>query len=113
MSYRESHLHLRGYLERQSDLAKAHRTAILQERARRHSNAFADRRNPDLGPGCSDSGCEHPPALSRHRSRRQQPRTTAFACDVSVRKGEELGWFEHGSTIIVLTPDRFSVRDNV
>jgi phosphatidylserine decarboxylase len=25
-------------------------------------------------------------------------------CDVSLRKGEEMGWFEHGSTIIVLAP---------
>jgi phosphatidylserine decarboxylase len=25
-------------------------------------------------------------------------------CDVSVRKGEEMGWFEHGSTIIVFAP---------
>jgi phosphatidylserine decarboxylase len=25
-------------------------------------------------------------------------------CDVSVRKGEEMGWFEHGSTIIVFVP---------
>ncbi len=41
------------------------------------------------------------------------PGPTAFACDVSVRKGEELGWFEHGSTIIVLTPDRFSFCDNL
>jgi phosphatidylserine decarboxylase len=38
---------------------------------------------------------------------------TVFPCDVSVRKGEELGWFEHGSTIIVLTPDRFEFCDNV
>lgn len=36
-----------------------------------------------------------------------------FACDFAVRKGEELGWFEHGSTIIVLTPDRFTFCDNV
>ena len=36
-----------------------------------------------------------------------------FACDVNVRKGQELGWFEHGSTIIVLTPDRFEFCDNV
>jgi phosphatidylserine decarboxylase len=40
-------------------------------------------------------------------------RPKVFACDVSVRKGEELGWFEHGSTIVVLTPDRFSFCDNV
>ena len=38
---------------------------------------------------------------------------TVFPCDVSVRKGEELGWFEHGSTIIVLAPDHFEFCDNV
>jgi phosphatidylserine decarboxylase len=38
---------------------------------------------------------------------------TVFPCDVSVRKGCELGWFEHGSTIIVLTPDKFEFCDNV
>jgi phosphatidylserine decarboxylase len=36
-----------------------------------------------------------------------------FPCDVSVRKGEELGWFEHGSTIIVLAPDQFEFCDGV
>jgi phosphatidylserine decarboxylase len=36
-----------------------------------------------------------------------------FPCDVGVRKGEELGWFEHGSTIIVLAPDHFEFCDNV
>jgi phosphatidylserine decarboxylase len=38
---------------------------------------------------------------------------TEFACDVSVRKGDELGWFEHGSTIIVLAPDHFEFCDNI
>jgi phosphatidylserine decarboxylase len=38
---------------------------------------------------------------------------TVFPCDVNVHKGNELGWFEHGSTIIVLTPDRFEFCDNV
>jgi len=38
---------------------------------------------------------------------------SVFACDVNVGKGEELGWFEHGSTIIVLTEDRFEFCDNV
>jgi len=38
---------------------------------------------------------------------------TVFPCEVDVRKGEELGWFEHGSTIIVLTPDRFEFCDHV
>jgi phosphatidylserine decarboxylase len=38
---------------------------------------------------------------------------TIFPCDVSVRKGDELGWFEHGSTIIVLLPDHFEFCANV
>jgi phosphatidylserine decarboxylase len=38
---------------------------------------------------------------------------TVFPCDVNVRKGDELGWFEHGSTIIVLAPDHFEFCDNV
>ena len=38
---------------------------------------------------------------------------TIFPCDVDVRKGDELGWFEHGSTIIVLAPGAFTFCDNV
>jgi phosphatidylserine decarboxylase len=38
---------------------------------------------------------------------------TVFPCDVSVRKGCELGFFEHGSTIIVLAPDGFEFCANV
>jgi phosphatidylserine decarboxylase len=30
-------------------------------------------------------------------------------CDVGVRKGEEMGWFEHGSTIIVFAPEGMSL----
>jgi phosphatidylserine decarboxylase len=36
-----------------------------------------------------------------------------FPCDVDVTKGEELGWFEHGSTIIMLAPSHFEFCDNV
>jgi phosphatidylserine decarboxylase len=36
-----------------------------------------------------------------------------FSCDAAVRKGDELGWFEHGSTIIVLAPDHFEFCENV
>jgi len=36
-----------------------------------------------------------------------------FPCDVAVRKGDELGWFEHGSTIIMLAPQHFEFCDNV
>ena len=38
---------------------------------------------------------------------------TVFPCDARVAKGDELGWFEHGSTIIVLAPDRFEFCDGV
>jgi phosphatidylserine decarboxylase len=30
-------------------------------------------------------------------------------CDAELRKGEEMGWFEHGSTIIVLAPPGISL----
>jgi phosphatidylserine decarboxylase len=36
-----------------------------------------------------------------------------FACNAAFSKGEELGWFEHGSTIIVFAPDGFSLHENV
>ena len=29
------------------------------------------------------------------------------------KKGDELGWFQHGSTIIVFAPDGFEFCDNV
>ena len=32
-----------------------------------------------------------------------------FPCDASLRKGELMGWFEHGSTIIVFAPKGFSL----
>jgi len=31
-----------------------------------------------------------------------------FACDLNFEKGQELGWFEHGSTILVFVPKGFS-----
>jgi phosphatidylserine decarboxylase len=36
-----------------------------------------------------------------------------IACDASFRKGEELGWFQHGSTAIVFAPDRYALCDGV
>ena len=42
------------------------------------------------------------------------PRRTTHAvpCQVPFRKGEEMGWFEHGSTIIVLAPKGFALCGN-
>jgi phosphatidylserine decarboxylase len=36
-----------------------------------------------------------------------------IACNASLRKGEEMGWFEHGSTVIVLAPDGFALCEDV
>jgi phosphatidylserine decarboxylase len=36
-----------------------------------------------------------------------------IACDSDVRKGDELGWFQHGSTIIVFAPEGFALCDAV
>jgi phosphatidylserine decarboxylase len=36
-----------------------------------------------------------------------------FDCDASFRKGEELGWFQHGSTAIVFAPDGYTLCDDV
>ncbi|MDP2334657.1 MAG: archaetidylserine decarboxylase [Reyranella sp.] len=38
---------------------------------------------------------------------------TEIDCDASFRKGEELGWFEHGSTIIVFAPPGFRLCDDI
>ena len=42
---------------------------------------------------------------------REEPH--AIACDAPFRKGEEIGWFEHGSTIIVFAPSGFALSDGV
>jgi phosphatidylserine decarboxylase len=39
--------------------------------------------------------------------------TTNIPCDATFSKGEEMGWFEHGSTIIVLAPRDFVLCDEV
>ncbi len=36
-----------------------------------------------------------------------------FVCDASFEKGQEMGWFEHGSTIIVFAPDGFEMCPGV
>ena len=38
---------------------------------------------------------------------------TEMACKTSLRKGEEMGWFQHGSTIIVFAPKGVTLCDSV
>jgi phosphatidylserine decarboxylase len=44
---------------------------------------------------------------------RTKPGRKVMPCQASFRKGEEMGWFEHGSTIIVFAPGRFELCDAV
>jgi phosphatidylserine decarboxylase len=41
------------------------------------------------------------------------PGPNEMPCSVDVRKGQELGWFQHGSTIIVFAPPGFTLCDGV
>ena len=36
-----------------------------------------------------------------------------IACNAAFRKGQEMGWFQHGSTIIVLAPKGFLLADHL
>jgi len=47
------------------------------------------------------------PLDAKHRGRK------VMRCDATFRKGEEMGWFQHGSTILVFAPDGFSLCDNL
>jgi len=41
------------------------------------------------------------------------PGPNELPCDVAVAKGEELGWFEHGSTILVFVPPGFAFAEGI
>jgi phosphatidylserine decarboxylase len=38
---------------------------------------------------------------------------TDFSCNIKFVKGQELGWFEHGSTIIVFAPKGFTLAEQI
>ena len=44
---------------------------------------------------------------------RNSDRATLMPCTARFQKGDELGWFEHGSTILVLAPPGYRLCDNV
>ena len=46
-------------------------------------------------------------------SDRDDPGPRVVACNAGLRKGDEMGWFEHGSTIIVFAPEGFTLCDQV
>ena len=52
----------------------------------------------------------HAPALHLHTA---YTGADEIDCDVAVAKGQELGWFEHGSTIIVFVPAGFDLAPGI
>ena len=82
------------------------------ERAVLRTRLAGDRPRHVYGSGRSGARRRYPAAFCRCRTAASSQRAaTAFACDARVPKGEEMGWFEHGSTIIVFAPDGFSLCD--
>ena len=88
----------------------ARRAAVLQERTRHHPLPPALRRS-------SSRSCRWRPSWSRAsgckfldvRLHLNYRGPNVIPCDAPVRKGEEMGWFEHGSTIIVFAPQGVSL----
>lgn len=50
--------------------------------------------------------------LDRKLEDRKRVRRT-YACDADLPKGSEMGWFEHGSTILVFAPQGFALCEQV
>ncbi|HUB13055.1 MAG TPA: archaetidylserine decarboxylase [Acetobacteraceae bacterium] len=48
---------------------------------------------------------------TRYALRRGGPRT--IPCHRALRKGDAMGWFEHGSTIVVFAPSGFTLHENI
>ena len=94
-------------------LKRVERLFCKNERAVR-AHAPRGRRPPDhAGAGGRDPGRQHPPALPGRAPAPQHRGPNVIACDARFRKGEEMGWFEHGSTIIVFAPKGFALCDGV
>ena len=52
----------------------------------------------------------HAPPLHLHQGYRGP---VDIACDVPMARGQELGWFEHGSTIVVFATRGFALADGI
>jgi phosphatidylserine decarboxylase len=52
----------------------------------------------------------HAPALHLHQRYRG---SDEIACDVALQKGQEMGWFEHGSTMVLFAPPGFVLCPHV
>ena len=41
------------------------------------------------------------------------PGPNEIPCDVAFRKGQEMGWFQHGSTILIFAPQGFALAEGI
>ena len=95
-------------------LARVERLFCRNERAVLRTRLAAHRPPDHAGAGGGDPGGQHPAALPRRAPAPAVPRPERRAAATRrSRKGEEMGWFEHGSTIIVFAPDGFDLCDGV
>ena len=90
-------------------LKRIERLFCKNERAVLPDDACGGRPDRDAGRCRRDPRRQHSPALSRWAVEPRLPRTQRHRLRRQVRKGDELGWFQHGSTIIVFAPDGFSL----
>ena len=51
--------------------------------------------------------------LDMHVDRTASGYRKSMTCDAAFKKGDEMGWFEHGSTIIVFAPEGFELCEGV
>ena len=102
------HLPQRGHLERQPDRAQARGAAVLPQRARRAADDAGRWHAAGAGARGGDPGRQHTAALPGRAAAPEVPGGHA-----PVQRGQELGWFEHGSTIIVFAPPGFTLAEGV
>ena len=75
--------------------------------ARRSSRGWRGRRAGHAGGGRRGAGGEHP--AQHDGAAAPAPRRECHPLRRGFTKGAEMGWFEHGSTIIVLAPEHVSL----
>ena len=83
------------------------------ERAVIRTTLAAGGHRRDAGAGRGHAGRQHPAAFPRRAAAPSYRGPNVIPCNAPLRKGEEMGWFEHGSTIIVFAPESFALCEGV
>ena len=94
-------------------LARVERLFCRNERAVLRATSEPGRPRHRAGAGGGHPGGEHPAALPGRAAAPALPRAQRDPCRTRFNKGEEMGWFEHGSTIIVFAPRGFALCEGI